>query len=317
MGDAGSGAHLSVERAPIMGGTPATDYPEAVTMNLCSGVVIAPSVVMTASHCIGSAMGVRQGNFQVSAPNAAAVTAHGSSAWGVGYVTGNAKHLDVALVFLDAPITLSCYPTLASTEIPFPTMVVDVGRTMDGSLTDSLWVSKAIPIGNSADDLGLADHYESTEDLTEDGDSGGPIELADGSHTIVAVTSTDTVELGLDAGAPLDLFARVDTQFADIDAMVKAHGGYGAPCGLASSGGSAGAAGADAGTEDASSGASAGAGGSGGATSTMMSEPAQGSGGCEVASRGASPALFVWALVACAARGRRRREASVSSDGRA
>src|SRR5688500_14095964 len=41
---------------PIINGNPAFDYPEAVLINMdssaCSGALIAPSVVLTAGHCV-------------------------------------------------------------------------------------------------------------------------------------------------------------------------------------------------------------------------------------------------------------------------
>jgi secreted trypsin-like serine protease len=110
---------VAVEQ-PIVGGQTASAYAEAALVDgptfYCSGAVIAPRVVLTAGHCV-----VGTSSWTVRTPYASNQTAHGSSAWTQYTATGgsvNPNQIDVALIFLDAPITLSSYPKLASTEYP-------------------------------------------------------------------------------------------------------------------------------------------------------------------------------------------------------
>ena len=104
---------------PIVNGASASAFAEAALVNgpdfYCSGAVIAPRVVLTAGHCV-----VGTSSWTVKAPYASNQTAHGSSSW-TSYVSSgefvNPKTLDVAVIILDTPITMSSYPTLASAAV--------------------------------------------------------------------------------------------------------------------------------------------------------------------------------------------------------
>jgi hypothetical protein len=211
----------------IMGGKPATQYPEAVYVLVagfipCSGVVLAPRVVLTAGHCKAT-----NETYIVTAPHAGNQVAHGNADWSP--FTGEAaKTPDVRLIFLETPIHLASYPVLSKTEVPAGTEVVDLGRTLNGSIDDDDYVSPPVKILGPATRLGFPFNYEAQPDISEDGDSGGPIELVESSgsaaHTVVGIVDTDTIEQDITEATPIDLFARIDVVYADIEAQIASHG---------------------------------------------------------------------------------------------
>jgi Trypsin len=224
----------------IKGGTPATAFPEAIVLTAggfvpCSGVLVSPTAVLTAGHCsLGSTVAP---SFDIVAPNALdssgkPQTAHGSHDWSP-YTNDPKKSSDVRLVFLDSPITIDHYPTIAVAEVAAGTKVVDVGRALNGTITQTDYVSPEVTINGDASSLGLPFNYQATPDISEDGDSGGPIELEDGSHTIVALVDTDTVEQSITEATPIDMFVRLDlvrdrilAELADPDGGVLPDGGF-------------------------------------------------------------------------------------------
>jgi hypothetical protein len=210
-------------RSPIVNGSPATAFPEAVVVTSsgfipCSGVVLAPRVVLTAGHCRSSTK-----KYLVSAPNADQQSATGSSDW-TTFDGAAATSSDTLLVFLDSDLTLDTYPTIPEGEVAAGTDVVDVGRTLNNVITDATYVSSTVTLQGAGDALGFHYNYEALPDLSQDGDSGGPIELVKGAaHTVVAVVDTDTVEQDIAETTPIDLFARLDLVRADILAQIAAH----------------------------------------------------------------------------------------------
>jgi hypothetical protein len=237
------GEPLGTASADIEMGTPATGYPEAVTLTTdgyipCSGVLLAPTVVLSAGHC----QGIKK-TYVVTAPNAGGQMASGSVSW-TPYDGHPATSSDVLLVFLDTPIHLASYPTLSGSKVAPGTGVVDVGRTLDGTIGNSDYVSPPVTIEGDGSSLGFPLNYQALPDISENGDSGGPIMLA-GTHTIVAIVDTDTVEQNITEATPIDLFARVDlvkdaieqqlaqAQAGDAGATAKGSGGG---CSLAAPG---------------------------------------------------------------------------------
>jgi len=209
---------------PIVGGTPTTpvENPEAVLVDLyangqryeeCSGALIAPQVVLTAGHCVAGAT-----SWVVTAPNAGGLKSTASMGetydWQAdGSDDVNPNEHDVGLLFLDSPITLASYPTIAEAPVPDGSSVVNVGRTLDGEVSSSaLFSGQPVVVTNASAD-GFPFDYES-QDVIQAGDSGGPAELP-GTHTIVAVASG--------AGGALEMLARVDLVWSWIEGALTAH----------------------------------------------------------------------------------------------
>jgi len=192
----------------IKGGSIATDYPESVLLmmtvggtpkSLCSGSLLAPTVVLTAGHCVHGF-----DSWTVTAPFAGDQTSISRS--GVTYdwntdsdhVDPNAH--DVAIVILDTPITIASYPTVAASPLADGSSVVNVGRINNGQLSSkALYKSKPLAV-KSAESAGYPFDYMGSE-IIEHGDSGGPVFIP-GSHTVVAVNSG--------GGEGTEILARVD-----------------------------------------------------------------------------------------------------------
>jgi len=205
---------------PIVNGTSASAYTEAALVNgpgfVCSGAVIAPRVVLTAGHCV-----VGASSWTVKAPYAANQSAHGSSSWTSYVSTGefvNPKTLDVAVIILDTPITMSSYPTLASAAVPSGTKAVNVGRIRNGSISSTgLFVGAPVTLTPGAAS-GFPSSYVAA-DVIESGDSGGPVYVGSGTaRTLVAVNS---------GGGGTEVLARVDLALAKIQQLIAANGGSG------------------------------------------------------------------------------------------
>lgn len=210
-----SNERVSRATSAIQNAAAASGYPEAVLVNsFCSGVLLAPTVVLTAGHCKAT-------TYTVTAPNASNQTATSSHDQSFFQGDPRSSH-DVLLVFLDAPISITTYPTIASDAAAAGTEVVEIGRNENGQITGSLWESTdAVSILGPGDDLGFPYNYEARPDVSQDGDSGGAI-MKKGTHEIVAIVDTDTVEQSIPETDPIDLFARVDQLHGDIEAAMAA-----------------------------------------------------------------------------------------------
>ena len=91
-------------------------------------------------------------------------------------------------------------------------------------------MSQPVTITGLGTDLGFPFNYKAMPDLSQNGDSGGPIEVVDpnggaGAHRVVAVVDTDTIDENINEEEPIDLFARVDLVYGQIAAQIGAHGG--------------------------------------------------------------------------------------------
>lgn len=219
---------VGVSFEPIVGGVPATAYPEAAFLNIdvpaaggtywaCSATVIAPRVVLTAGHCVDghSTWAVYNGSEYRLSTSATTYDWHED-----GGTTVDPSHHDIGLVFLASDIDLPTYPTLAATPVANGTDLVNVGRIDNGTFTNSLYEATG-PVTSAAPSYPF--DYAAT-DLIQPGDSGGPDFIA-GTHTIAAVNSG--------AGSGTEVLARVDLLQAWIEEEIAAHPGS------ASTGGSA------------------------------------------------------------------------------
>ena len=239
---------------PIIGGTQASAYPEAVLVDMskggqqtaaCSGSLIAPRVVLTAGHCVHGFDG-----WKVTAPYASGQTASATSGitldWNTDAETVDPNAHDVGLVFLDSDITLASYPTLADAPVADGAQVINVGRIDNGQFsTTDLFASQPTTV-NNATSSGFQYDYIAAE-VIQSGDSGGP-DFTPGTHTIIAVNSG--------AGGGTEVLARVDLVLSWIQQQIAAHGGGGNPGGSTGSGATTGGAGGS---------GAGGAGGAGGA----------------------------------------------------
>ena len=238
------GGHTDTGDAPrsqgdaIIGGTVASGYPEAVLIDMskggqlyaaCSGSVIAPHVVLTAGHCVIGVDG-----WTVTAPYAGGQKASSTKTASYDYTSTqeyvDANAHDVALIFLDTPINLTTYPTIASAPLANGAKIVNIGRINNGTLSNkNLYVSPAITVSPGAAS-GFPYDYVATDKI-QSGDSGGP-DMAYGTHTIVSVNSG--------AGGTTEVLARVDLIHDWIAQQIAAHGGSGTGGGTGGSSGAGG-----------------------------------------------------------------------------
>lgn len=206
---------------PIVNGSPASAYTEAALISfggyLCSGSVIAPKIVLTAGHCVADAS-----SWTVTAPYASNQTAKGTHKWTDYTSTGesvNPNALDVAVIILDTPITLSSYPTLASSASPAGTKAVNVGRIRNGTVSyNGLFYGAQVTLKAGAS-YGFPKAYMS-EEIIESGDSGGPVYVGSGSSRVITAVNSG-------AGGGTQVLARVDLAYAKIQQLIAANGGSG------------------------------------------------------------------------------------------
>lgn len=210
------------EEAPIIGGSKATAYPEAVLIDMgmngqvqsaCSGALITPRVVLTAGHCIGSL-----NYWKVTLPFSGNQTATGKGQV-LDYVseanTVDPNTHDVGLIVLDKALSLQTYPAMANKPVPNGTKTQNIGRINNGSFSNTaLFISQPIGVSD-AKSSGFPFDYIADE-VIQPGDSGGPVVVA-GTHTIVAVNSG--------AGGGTQVLAKVDLVQAWIKQVVDANGG--------------------------------------------------------------------------------------------
>ena len=212
---------VGVALEPIIGGVPATGYPEAALLDMgaangavyaCSATLIAPKVVLTAGHCVDAmtSFNVYVGTTKRPGGSAEVYDWHEN-----GATTVNPNHHDIGLVYLQDAITLPSYPKLATSAVANGSRVLNVGRILNNQLTSSLYQASTNVTGAAA--VGYPYDYYSP-DIIEHGDSGGPV-FADGTHTIVAVNSG--------AGGGTQVLARVDLLYSWIQDRIATHGGAG------------------------------------------------------------------------------------------
>jgi hypothetical protein len=218
------------EGATIIGGTLATSYPESTFVDLyakgsyiaaCSGAMIAPIVAITAAHCITGVPGSVPDSWVVTAPYAGKTPTRvfGTAVYDYTGGTDNitpTQH-DVGLLFLDTPVMLSSYPTIATTELMDGSEVVNVGRMNNGVLsTTDMYVSPNVAVMDGSEITPPFPYDYAAMDVIESGDSGGPDEVPGMTpHLIVAVNSGD--------GMGTEVLARTDPVNTWITMEVMTH----------------------------------------------------------------------------------------------
>lgn len=196
----------------------ATAFPEAVQIlhgngvDYCTGVLVSPTVVLGAAHCIWGTSYTVKAPFAAGAPTRKVVR---SKVLSRGYSNDPASP-DVGMLVLSAPIELAQYgvPTSIGAEADRGTSYqgVAVGRGREAR-TAPLVRSTLLTIttGKSAGyDTGLRTPYYSTG-----GDSGGPLFLVEGGNVTHKVVG---VERQPDPANDADWFTRID---ADVLAMIR------------------------------------------------------------------------------------------------
>jgi hypothetical protein len=206
--------------SPEMQAGPATAVPESVQLihdngrDYCTGVLVAPKIVLGAGHCIWDAKYTVRAPYAPGKPSAHAVS------WAV--VDNRRDRVpesrDIGLLILDKPINLATFPTL--TQIGAD---ADAGKTYKGVAIGhkredphaTLVRSKVMTIKSGKPQgytNGLRGEYYS-----EGGDSGGPLFLYENgqvTHKLVGI------ERQPEPSRNADWFTRID---AKVVSFIDAH----------------------------------------------------------------------------------------------
>ena len=152
------------------------DHPEVVLLDgqlRCSGALLAPRVVITAAHCI-----FNSNTFEITAPLVGNKKAHATDAIVFNDLIDGCEN-DIGLLLLDTPIYIDNYPKPERTNEEHPKVRV-LGRSIN------LMEFTTTPVHNIYFRSNTC--YYTTK-LVSYGDSGGPVELADHPHHIIAIVT--------------------------------------------------------------------------------------------------------------------------------
>ena len=228
--DTGSGAISGTQRS-------AAAYSEAVRVvvnnvdgDYCSGVAVAPRVILTAAHCIvfNPAGSAPRGTWTVTVPFAAGGaqvrTVSRSDVIDAAFRSLTRNNFssrtdlrDLGVLLLDTPLTGVTYPTLSRTAPSNNSTVAAIGRAFSGP-TANLVMSSTRTLRYVVDGTYTLNY--ATAPVLTGGDSGGPLVL-EGTHQVVGTAAIT------DPPRNRDYFTRLDgTTYDWIAAQVAANGGW-------------------------------------------------------------------------------------------
>jgi hypothetical protein len=183
---------IGIKRIPPV---EASDYPEAVHITArhsvtgakgkCSGVLIAPALVLTAAHSVRGF-----DTWEVHAPYVKAQVKSASVKSARVHPESRRDPLsnDIAVLVLDRAIPLEGgYPKLFDGDLlPLDSRVLVVGRVSNGVIAEDRFFKApssvvAFPANTNV--------YGGHPQIVEEGDSGGPVYLPNGEHVVVGIVS--------------------------------------------------------------------------------------------------------------------------------
>jgi hypothetical protein len=190
----------------------ATDHPEVVLIQMesptkrpfyCCGALVAPQVVLTAAHCV---KGFEK--WRICAPYAlhGPITVRCKHAvTHPSFREGSVEH-DVGLLILDGKIAIGrAFPRLYKGELlRLNEQLVVLGRVDNGALATTKAFTAKTSLVEFPGDLNV---YGGHPNVTQPGDSGGPVFVSGWEQEIVAVISGGLLRSR--ANVPLDRYSPI------------------------------------------------------------------------------------------------------------